>query len=132
MTVTDPVGNLLTQIRNAQMAGHESVEVHYSKLGGEIVRILEEEGYLTGYKRNEKQPVSTLTIALKYGPEGEPVIRHMSRVSRPGLRFYSGKDEIPLVLGGLGINILSTSRGILTGKKAQKLGVGGEVLCEVY
>ena len=114
------------------MAGHESVEVHYSKLGGEIVRILEEEGYLTGYKRNEKQPVSTLTIALKYGPEGEPVIRHMSRVSRPGLRFYSGKDEIPLVLGGLGINILSTSRGILTGKKAQKLGVGGEVLCEVY
>ncbi len=132
MVVSDPIGDFLTQIRNAQMAGHDSVEIHYSKLRGEIVKILEKEGYVAGYKRNEKQPVSTLTLVLKYGPEREPVIRHLSRVSRPGLRLYAGKNEIPLVLGGLGINILSTSEGILTGKKARELGVGGEVLCEVY
>ena len=132
MVVSDPIGDFLTQIRNAQMAGHDSVEIQYSKLRVEVVKILEEEGYLAGYKRNEKLPVSTLTLVLKYGPEREPVIRRMDRVSRPGLRFYAGKDEIPLVLGGLGINILSTSKGVLTGRKAKELGVGGEVLCEVY
>jgi small subunit ribosomal protein S8 len=132
MATTDPIGEFLTQIRNAQMARHESVEVAYSKLRSQMVRILEEEGYVAGYKQNEKQPVSTLTLLLKYGPGREPVIRRLARISRPGRRFYAGKDDIPVILGGLGITILSTSKGILSGKKAKELGVGGEVLCEVY
>lgn len=130
--ITDPIADLLTQIRNAQQAGHESVEVAYSKLRAQVVRILHEEGYLAGFQRNEKQPVSTLTLVLKYGPGREPVIRHLARVSRPGRRSYAGQDQIPVVLNGLGITIFSTSKGVMTGKKAKQLGVGGEILCLVY
>lgn len=132
MATTDSIGEFLTQIRNAQMARHEAVEVAYSKQRAQMVRILEQEGYVAGYKQTEKKPVSSLTLLLKYGPEREPVIQHLARISRPGRRFYARKDKIPIVLGGLGITILSTSQGILTGKKAKELGVGGEVLCEVY
>lgn len=129
---TDPIADLLTRIRNAQLAGHESVELSYSKLKEQIVRILKEEGFVAGWKVNQKEPSSTITIALKYGPGRQPVIRHLARVSKPGRRIYTGKDEVPIILGGMGVSIVSTSRGVMTGKKAKQLGVGGEVLCEVY
>lgn len=129
---TDPIADLLTRIRNAQAAGHESVEVSYSKLKEQIVRILQEEGFVAGWKLNQKKPASTITIALKYGPGRQPVIRHLARVSKPGRRLYTGKEALPVILGGMGVSIVSTSRGVMTGKKAKQLGVGGEVLCEVY
>lgn len=132
MSMTDPIADLLTQIRNAQAAGHESVEVAYSKAREQVVKILEEEGFVAGYKVNEKKPFSTLTVVFKYGAGREPVIQHLARVSTPGRRIYAGKNEIPTVLGGMGIAILSTSKGIMSGRKARELGVGGEVLCEVY
>ncbi len=132
MSMTDPIADLLTRIRNAHKAGHESVEVPYSKLKGEIVKILQEEGYLAGYKLNEKKPFSTLTILLKYASGRQPAIQSLKRISKPGCRVYAGKDDIPRVLGGLGVVILSTSGGITTGQKALEQGVGGELLCEVY
>jgi len=130
--MTDPISDLLTRIRNAHQAGHEAVEVPYSKMKNEIVRILQEEGFLAGYKMNEKKPFSTLTVLLKYTANREPAIRSLRRVSRPGCRVYTSKDKIPRVLGGLGVVILSTSNGVMTGKKATEKGLGGEVLCEVY
>ncbi len=132
MAMTDPISDLLTRIRNAHQAGHEAVEVPYSKMKNEIVRILQEEGFLAGYKMNEKKPFSTLTVLLKYTANREPAIRSLRRVSRPGCRVYTSKDKIPRVLGGLGVVILSTSNGVMTGKKATEKGLGGEVLCEVY
>ncbi|MGH9341142.1 MAG: 30S ribosomal protein S8 [Acidobacteriota bacterium] len=132
MSMTDPIADLLTQIRNGHMAGHDSVEVPHSKMKESIVKILEEEGFIAGHKLNEKKPFSTLTILLKYGPGRQPAIQRLRRVSKPGCRVYAGKEEIPTVLGGLGITIISTSSGILSGKKAREQGVGGEILCEVY
>ncbi len=132
MPVPNPVADLLTRIRNAQSARHDSVEVPFSKLRAEVLRILKEEGYISGYKVNEQTPFSTLSIVLKYTADQTPVIRVLQCVSKPGRRRYVGKDEIPQVLGGLGISILSTSKGLLTGKKASEIGVGGELLCEVY
>ncbi len=132
MSMTDPIADLLTRIRNAQMAGRESLEVPYSRVKGEIVEILRGEGYIFGHKLNQKSPCSTLTILLKYGEDRQPAIRKLERISKPGCRRYVGKLEIPQVLAGLGISILSTSRGIMTGKKAEKAGVGGEILIEVY
>ena len=132
MPVPNPVADLLTRIRNAQSARHDSVEVPFSKLRAEVLRILKEEGYISGYKVNEQTPFSTLSIVLKYTADETPVIRVLQCVSKPGRRRYVGKDEIPQVLGGLGISILSTSKGLLTGKKASEIGVGGELLCEVY
>lgn len=132
MSVSDPVADLLTRIRNAHQAYHENVEVPFSKMNESIIRILQEEGYVQGHKVNEKSPFSTISVALKYVGDREPAIRRIQRVSKPGRRVYTGKDEIPSVLGGLGINIISTSRGLLTGKAAREIGVGGEVLCEVY
>ncbi len=131
MSMTDPIADLLTRIRNAQMAAHESVEVPYSKIKKEIVEILRQEGYITAYKLNEKKPFSILAVVLKYTGK-EPAIRKLRRISNPGRRVYARKGDIPLVLGGLGINILSTSEGVLTGKKATEQGVGGEILCEFY
>ena len=131
MSMTDPIADLLTRIRNAQMAAHESLEVPYSKIKKEILEILRQEGYITAYKLNEKKPFATLTVVLKYAGK-EPAIRKSRRISKPGCRVYASKGNIPLVLGGLGINILSTSEGIFTGKKAIKQGVGGEILCEFY
>ncbi len=132
MSMTDPIADLLTRIRNAQMARFETVEVPFSNTKVEIVKILEEEGYIFGHSVNHTQPFATLTIHLKYQSSREPIIRCLKRISKPGRRVYTRKDEIPLVLGGLGINILSTSSGVLTGKKARIKGVGGEILCEVY
>ena len=132
MSMTDPIADLLTRIRNAQMARHGSLEVPYSRVKKEIARILQEEGYIAAQSVNEKKPFSTLTIALKYDASRLPVIRSLKRVSKPGRRVYTGKDGIPLVLGGLGTNILSTPKGIMTGKKALEEGVGGEIMCEVY
>ncbi len=132
MSMTDPIADLLTRIRNAQQVGHASLEVPYSKMKEAIVRILHQEGYLSAYKVVEKQPVSALQVAFKYGPDRVGAIQVLRRVSTPGRRIYSGKDEIPPVLGGLGINILTTSKGIMTGKKAAKEGIGGEILCEIY
>ena len=132
MPVPNPVADLLTRIRNAQSARHDSVEVPFSKLRAEVLRILNEEGYISGYKVNEQTPFMTLSIVLKYTADQTPAIRVLQCVSKPGRRRYVGKDEIPPVLGGLGISILSTSKGLLTGKKASEMGVGGELLCEVY
>jgi small subunit ribosomal protein S8 len=132
MAMTDPISDLLTRIRNAHMAGHEAVEAPYSKVKTEIVRILQEEGYLTSYKVNEKKPFPSLTIVLKYAADRQPAIQSLRKVSTPGCRVYAGKEDIPQVLGGLGVVILSTSHGLMSGKKAREQGVGGEVLCEVY
>lgn len=132
MSVSDPVSDLLTRIRNAQQAYHEDVEIPFSKMKESIIRILQEEGYVQGYKVNDKKPFKTISVALKYVGDREPAIRRLQRVSKPGRRVYVNKDQIPSVLGGLGVNILSTSRGVLTGKTARQEGVGGEVLCEIY
>jgi small subunit ribosomal protein S8 len=132
MTMTDPIADLLTRIRNAQMAKDETVEMPFSKAKAEIVKILEEEGYIFGHSVSHTKPFSTLTVHLKYQSHQEPIIRSLKRVSKPGRRVYTRQGDIPVVLGGLGINILSTSKGILTGKKAKQEGVGGEILCEVY
>ncbi len=132
MTMTDPIADLLTRIRNGQMARDETVEIPFSRIKQEILRVLESEGYILGYNLFESKPFSTLAVRVKYGADHDPAIRRIQRVSTPGRRVYAGKDEIPLVLGGLGINILSTSSGIMTGKKAREEGVGGEILCEVY
>ncbi len=130
--MTDPIADLLTRIRNALMAAHETAEIPYSKIREEVVRIMKEEGYLTGYTLVEGKPVSRIKVLLKYQPNRSPAITRLNRVSKPGRRVYAGKDEIPAVLGGMGITILSTSSGVMTGKAAREKGVGGEILCEVY
>lgn len=132
--MTDPIADLLTRIRNAIMAGHKIVEIPASNLKKEIARILYEKGYILSYKVVEgdgKQGI--LKIALKYNPKSKkPAINTIQRVSKPGLRQYVGIDEMPRVLNGLGIAIISTSKGLMTDKEARKEGVGGEVLCYVY
>ncbi len=132
MAMTDPISDLLTRIRNAHQAGHEAVEVPYSRVKNEIVKILQEEGFLAGSKLNEKKPFSTLTVLLRYTANRQPAIQSVRRISKPGCRVYASKDEVPRVLGGLGVVILSTSKGLMTGKKAQEQGLGGELMCEVY
>jgi small subunit ribosomal protein S8 len=136
--MTDPIADMLARIRNATLARHARVDVPASKLKAEIARILELEGYIQGFKTIEQapgkgvKPQQFLRIFLKYGPRGERVISGFQRVSRPGRRVYSGSDEVPIVLGGLGTSILTTSRGVMTGREAAKAGVGGEVLCNVW
>ena len=132
MSMTDPIADLLTRMRNAMMAGHESADVPHSKTKEAIVKLLRQEGFITGYEVEEGQPFSVLKISLKYDGERKPAIRKIARVSKPGCRVYAGKEEIPFVLGGLGVSILSTSQGIMTGKQARTQGIGGEVLCEIY
>ncbi|MBI4444343.1 MAG: 30S ribosomal protein S8 [Acidobacteria bacterium] len=132
MSMNDPIADLLTRIRNAQLARREAVQVAYSRLKEQILRILQEEGYIASFKTEKKEPFSVLTVLLKYGPGREPLIQHVARVSKPGRRIYAGKDEIPVVLSGIGTAILSTSKGVISDKKARQLGVGGEILCEVY
>ena len=133
MPVSDPVGDLLTRIRNANSANHESFEVDSSKLKIEVVRILHEEGYIKSYEII-KQPVQdNIKVTLKYGARNrEKVITNLKRVSKPGLRVYRSHDKLPTVLRGLGIAIVSTSHGVMTAKKARKLGIGGEVLAFIY
>ena len=130
--MTDPIADMLTRIRNAVQAKHAKVDMPASRLKSEIARILKDEGYISHFKSSEEGGRSTLTVFLKYGPKGEQVISNIERVSRPGCRVYVSKTEIPRVLGGLGINILTTSHGIMTGKEARKQGFGGELLCNIY
>lgn len=132
--MTDPIADLLTRIRNAVMAGHKVVEVPSSKMKTEIARILFEKGYILGYKVvDEDKARPTLKMALKYNQKTKlPAIKALGRISRPGLRSYAGVDDLPRILNGLGIAIISTSKGLMTDKEARKENIGGEVLCYVY
>jgi small subunit ribosomal protein S8 len=132
MSFTDPVSDFLTRVRNAINARHQKVDVPHSKLKVEIARILKEEGYIANFKPTEEEGRKVLRVYLKYSPDNSSPISDLKRVSRPGCRVYVGHTEIPRVLGGLGINILTTPKGVMTGRQARKEGVGGEVLCEVY
>ncbi|MCS6951498.1 MAG: 30S ribosomal protein S8 [Bryobacterales bacterium] len=129
---TDPIADMLTRIRNALKARHPKVDVPASRLKIEIARILKDEGYILNYKLTEEGARKLIRIYLKYGPDAQPVISHLERVSRPGCRVYVGRREIPKVLGGMGINILTTPQGVMTGRQARKAGVGGEVLCQIW
>lgn len=130
--ITDPIADYLTRIRNAVMARHRVVEVPYSGIKKEITRILHEKGYILGYKIDEEQTPHMIKIALKYHPTTKmPAITQLDRVSRPGLRRYANADELPRVLNGLGIAVVSTSKGVMTDKEARQLNVGGEILCFV-
>ncbi len=133
MPVTDPIADMLTRIRNANMAGHEEVEVPYSRVKWEIARILRDEGYIKGLTWNPKgKKKPPIRIFLKYGPNKERVIQGLERISKPGIRKYAGAREIPKTLGGLGITIVSTSQGILTDRECRRRNIGGEVLCAVW
>jgi len=132
MSMTDPVADLLTRIRNGVRGRLAKVDVPASKLKVEIARILKDEGYVSNYKLMEDERQGVLRVYLKYGPGMERIITDLQRVSRPGCRIYCGKDAIPRVYGGLGINILSTSRGLMTGRSAAREGLGGEILCNVW
>jgi small subunit ribosomal protein S8 len=133
MSMSDPIADMLTRIRNAGRARLRRVDVPASKLKLEIARILLKERFISNYKFvGEGSPQGLIRVYLKYTPEEEPVITGLERVSRPGLRRYCGADEVPRVLGGLGVSILSTSRGIMSGREAKKTGVGGEILCNVW
>lgn len=130
--VSDPIADMLTRVRNALKARHPKVDVPASNLKTEIARILKDEGYILNYKIVDEGSHKAIRVYLKYTAANQPVISTMERVSRPGCRVYVGKDEIPKVLGGLGINILTTPKGVMTGKMARKEGVGGELLVSVY
>jgi small subunit ribosomal protein S8 len=132
MTPSDPVADMLTRVRNALKARHQKVDVPASKLKMEIARILKEEGFIVNYKLAEDGTQKTIRIYLKYTPANQPAIAKIERVSRPGCRVYVGSKEIPRVLGGLGVNILTTPRGVMTGRDARKENVGGELLCQVW
>ena len=137
--MTDPISDMLTRIRNAVTAKHTRVDLPASKLKAEIARILQDEGYIQGFRVLEepaqkagRQARQVIRLFLKYGPKGERVITGIERISRPGRRVYFGVEDVPHVLGGLGTSILTTSHGVMTGRAARKAGVGGEVLCNVW
>jgi small subunit ribosomal protein S8 len=132
MSVNDPIADFLTRIRNAQMAKHDTVEIPHSKLKRELARILKEEGYIDDFSERGSGAEARIVIELKYGPDGQRAITGLRRMSRPGRRVYRKQSNIPRVLDGLGVAILSTSQGILTDHAARRAGVGGEVLCFVY
>ncbi|PYY16566.1 MAG: 30S ribosomal protein S8 [Acidobacteria bacterium] len=132
MSLTDPVADLLTRIRNAVSARQQKLDVPASKLKMEIARILKEEGYISNFKATEENGRKVLRVYLKYSSGNDAAITNLARVSRPGCRVYVGHTEIPRVLGGLGINILTTPKGVMTGRQARKSGIGGEILCEVW
>jgi len=132
MSLTDPVADLLTRIRNAVSARQQKLDVPASKLKMEIARILKEEGYISNFKATEENGRKVLRVYLKYSSHNDAAITNLARVSRPGCRVYVGHTEIPRVLGGLGINILTTPKGVMTGRQARKSGIGGEILCEVW
>ena len=131
MSLTDPVADFLARIRNAIRARHQKLDVPASKLKTEIARILKEEGYISNYKTQEEEGKQILRVYLKYGGT-ESAIRDLARISRPGCRVYVGRDEIKRVQGGLGISIMTTPKGVMTGRQARRENVGGEVLCEVW
>jgi small subunit ribosomal protein S8 len=137
--MTDPISDMLTRLRNAVSAKHTRVDMPASKLQAEIARILQDEGYIQGFRiveesaeKSGRQPRQVIRVFLKYGPHGEKVMTGLERISRPGRRVYLGAEDVPIVLGGLGTSILTTSRGVMTGRAARKAGVGGEVLCNVW
>jgi len=132
MSMTDPVADMLTRIRNANIAGHSTVDIPASKIKKNVAEILLKEGYIKGYEVEEKQPQAVIHIEMKYGPAKTKVITGIKRISKPGLKVYAKKDDLPRVLNGLGIAIISTSNGLITDKEARKLGVGGEVICYVW
>ena len=132
MTMTDPIADMLTRIRNANVVKHETVDVPASNMTKELARILLEEGFIRGYDVIEDGKQGIIRIQLKYGQTGERVISGLKRISKPGMRVYADKHEVPRVLNGLGISIISTSKGILTDKQARKENVGGEVICYVW
>ena len=131
MSMQDPISDMLTRLRNAQMAGKQSVDMPGSKLKAAVAKVLEEEGYIAAHKLDSASGKPRLSIDLKYY-EGKPVIAEIARVSKPSLRRYAGKGELPSVRGGLGVAIVSTSRGVMTDRAARAAGVGGEVLCTVF
>jgi len=130
--LTDPIADMLTRIRNANRALHETAAMPTSRMKEEIARLLKDEGYIKGYRVVEAEPVAQLVIELKYGRSRERVITDLKRVSKPGRRVYAKKDRLPRVLGGLGTSILSTSTGVITGRQAAERGVGGEVIAFVW
>jgi small subunit ribosomal protein S8 len=130
--ITDPIADMLTRIRNANTANHEAVDIPASRMKRAIAEILKEEGFIRNFEMVSEGPQGTLRVTLKYGPEKEKVITGLRRISRPGLRVYSSRTEIPRVLGGLGLVIISTSKGIMSGKRAKREGCGGEVLAYVW
>ena len=132
MVMTDPIADMLTRIRNGIIAKDETVDIPASNIKREIARILLEEGYIKGYDVIEDGKQGLIRVALKYGKDGQKVILGLKRISKPGLRVYADKNTVPKVLNGLGISIISTSKGILTDKQARELGVGGEVVCYVW
>ena len=130
--LTDPIADMLTRIRNANKALHETAEMPTSRQKQEIARILQEEGYISGYSVKNGESFDTLVIELKYGPSRERIITDLKRISKPGRRVYARKDRLPRVLGGMGTAIMSTSRGLVTSKTAEREGIGGEVICFVW
>ena len=132
MSLSDPIADMLTRIRNANLAMNEKVDIPASKISEDIIKILRSEGYITDYKFIENSKQGVLRVFLKYGPGRERVISGLQRVSKPGRRVYKKADEIPRVMGGLGVSIVSTSRGLLTDKQSRESRVGGEVICKVW
>ena len=132
MLVLDPIADMLTRIRNANTNKHETVLIPQSKTKLAIAEILKVEGFIVDYKTVDSEQGKMIEVALKYGPNGEKVIQGLKRISKPGLRIYASKDELPQVLNGLGIALISTSKGIMTDKKARELGIGGEVLAYIW
>lgn len=131
--VTDPIADLLTRIRNGHMARHDKIDVPSSKLKQAMVRILKDENYIKNFKVVEsKGKFPVIRIYLKYDQKGRPLINGLKRVSKPGRRVYCGKDQMPKILGGLGISILTTNKGVMVSRKAQALGIGGEILCNIW
>jgi small subunit ribosomal protein S8 len=130
--MTDPIADMLTRIRNGLQARHTKVEIPSSNLKLEIARILKEEGYIQNFKKIDDNKQGTIRLFFRRGPKGEDIIEGLERVSRPGCRIYCAKDQIPTVRGGLGVNILSTSKGLMTGRRASQTGVGGEILCNIW
>ena len=129
---TDPVADMLARIKNANKALHETAAMPSSRMKVEIARLLEEEGYIKGYHIDKGESFDTLVVELKFGPKRERIITDVKRISKPGRRVYAQKDRLPRVLGGMGTAIMSTSNGLVTSRKAQELGVGGEVVCFIW
>ena len=132
MSMNDPIADMLTRVRNANSAGKQTVSMPSSKKLVEIARIMQEEGYIAGYEVESAEPREILEITLKYGEKKDRTIRGLKRISKPGLRIYAGKDELPRVLGGLGTAIISTSKGVMADRDARKMGVGGEVIAYIW
>jgi len=132
MTMTDPIADMLTRIRNANTVGHETVEIPASRIKKNIAEILLEEGYINGFEVIDDNKQGIIKVQMKYGANKERVITGIKKISKPGLKVYAKANEVPKVLGGLGIAIVSTSKGVISDKKARQLGVGGEVICYVW